>query len=95
MTYHANYQCNEHQDPFDCQDHLIFYIPKFDEYMLIIHDGGSSGITIAYCPWCGFKLPTSKRILWFDTLEQLGLDPDEQDIPDEFNSNKWYLNNKN
>ncbi|WP_425490327.1 DUF6980 family protein [Heyndrickxia vini] len=33
----------------------------------------------------------SKRDLWFDTLEKLGYDaPYEQDIPEEFNSEKWY-----
>ncbi|YCA17088.1 hypothetical protein M1D72_05965 [Vibrio sp. AK197] len=46
---------------------------------------------INYCPWCGVKLPESKRDLWFDTLEKLGFDdPTEQDIPEEFNTGKWY-----
>lgn len=34
-------------------DDIIYYIPEFDEYGIVIHDGGSSSITIEYCPWCG------------------------------------------
>ena len=30
-------------------------------YGLIIHDGGTSAVTIQFCPWCGSKLPASKR----------------------------------
>lgn len=91
MTYRVNYVCKQHGDPFDCPDNLIFYSSKFDEYGIIVHDGGSSFIVISFCPWCGTKLPMSKRDLWFDTLEKLGYDePFEQDTPEEFNSDKWY-----
>lgn len=31
------------------------------EYPIPVHDGGSSGIIIAYCPRCGAKLPPSRR----------------------------------
>ncbi|KIL45088.1 DUF6980 family protein [Jeotgalibacillus soli] len=72
-------------------DNLIFYSSKFDEYGIIVHDGGTSFIEISYCPWCGTKLPMSKRDLWFDSLEKLSYDePFEQDIPEEFKSDKWY-----
>lgn len=91
MTDRVNYVCEQHEDPFDCADHLISYSSEFDEYGIIIHDGGSSTIEISFCPWCGSKLPISKRDLWFDTLERLGYDePFEQDIPEEFKSDKWY-----
>jgi hypothetical protein len=91
MTDKVNYVCKQHKDPFDCPDNLIFYSARFDEYGIIIHDGGSSFIEISFCPWCGTKLPMSKRDLWFDTLEELGYDdPFEQDIPEEFKSDKWY-----
>lgn len=91
MTDRVNYVCKQHEYPFECPDNLIFYSPKFDEYGIIVHDGGSSFIEISFCPWCGTKLPMSKRDLWFDTLEKLGYDePFEQDIPEEFNSDKWY-----
>lgn len=76
-----------YQDP----DVLIVYIPKFDEYGIIIHDGGESSIEIGYCPWCGNKLPDSKRDLWFDELEKLGIDDFSKDnIPNDFKTNKWW-----
>ncbi len=93
MTQRVNYKCKEHSNPFDCPDNLIYYNNKFDEYGLIIHDGGTSSLHIDYCPWCGTKLPESKRDLWFDTLEQLGFDePFEQEIPKEFKTDEWYKN---
>jgi hypothetical protein len=95
MTYHANYHCSLHQHPFDCPDKLVSYTPKYDEYGLIVHDGGSSSIMIRYCPWCGIKLPPSRRDQWFDTLEALGFeDPWSQDIPQEFLTDAWYKTRK-
>jgi hypothetical protein len=61
MTDTVNYRCSEHPDAFDCADNLVAYSPEFDEYGLIIHDGGSSSIRINFCPWCGTKLAESKR----------------------------------
>lgn len=91
MSDNVNYTCEEHNDPFECPDNLVFYNSKFDEYGLIIHDGGSSFIEIYFCPWCGTKLPESKAELWFDTLEELGFDdPIQQDIPEEFKSDEWH-----
>ncbi|MEV0811342.1 hypothetical protein [Micromonospora sp. NPDC050200] len=52
-------ECDQHPDPFDCPDNLIYYDsdPSDERYGLIIHDGGSSYIAIRYCPWCGASLP--------------------------------------
>jgi hypothetical protein len=81
-----------HDDPFECPDILIYYCDKFDEYGLIIHDGGTGFYLIHHCPWCGKELPLSKRDLWFDILERMGFDdPHEQEIPEDFNTSKWYL----
>lgn len=72
-------------------DILIAYIPKFNEYGIIIHDGGESSIQINYCPWCGAKLPNSKRDLWFDELEKLGIyDFNDEDIPKKYKSDVWW-----
>ncbi|WP_420910669.1 DUF6980 family protein [Qipengyuania spongiae] len=49
--------CDQHEDRFACPDCLIHHSEKRDSYGLIIHDGGSSVITISYCPWCAVKLP--------------------------------------
>jgi hypothetical protein len=91
MHKNLTLNCKVHSHVFECPDVLINYIPKFDEYGIIIHDGGNSVISISYCPWCSTKLPDSMRDLWFDKLEKLGFaDPDEQGIPKEFNSDTWY-----
>jgi hypothetical protein len=85
--------CDIHQDVFSCPDVLINYLPKFNEYGLIVHDGGTSVIAINYCPWCGAALPESKRDEWFDSLEKLGFDnPANQEIPKEYDSDAWYKN---
>ncbi|KAB8146083.1 hypothetical protein F8S13_01825 [Chloroflexia bacterium SDU3-3] len=53
--------CEQHPDPFDCPDMLVYYSPQSNTYGLIIHDGGRSSIHIDYCPWCGAALGKQKR----------------------------------
>jgi hypothetical protein len=83
--------CEQHQNRHDCPDILIIYFPRFDEYSIPIRDGGSSSTTIHFCPWCGVKLPDSKRHRWFQELEALGYnDPFQEDIPSEYRTDAWY-----
>lgn len=78
-------------DPFKNPDALISYSEVFDEYGLIIHDGGESSVLIEFCPWCGKKLPSSKRELWFDELETLGFSsPFTEELPKEYDSSEWW-----
>jgi hypothetical protein len=75
----------------DDVDTIIKYVAVFDEYGIPIHDGGSSFIRINYCPWCGTRLPISKRDEWFGKLEELGYkSPLTDKIPERFNSSSWY-----
>jgi len=68
----------------------MYYSDVFDEYGLRVFDGGVSYIVIAYCPWCGKKLPDSHRNRWFDALETLGFDePFSQEIPAPYHSSTW------
>lgn len=91
MARQLSHTCEQHDDPFDCPDNLIVYFPRFDEYGIIIHDGGSSVLTIAHCPWCGRRLPDSKRDRWFDELAAKGYtDPAQQEIPPEYETDAWY-----
>lgn len=91
MSGALKFDCKIHKDKYECPDILISYSVVFDEYGLIIHDGGRSTITINFCPWCGQKLPNSKRDKWFDELEKLGFnDPFEENIPVEFTDDTWY-----
>ena len=91
MDISAKYTCDHGHEKWECADSLISYDEVFDEYGLIIHDGGASMILINYCPWCGKKLPDSKRDKWFNELEKIGfLEPTEEDIPAEYRSCDWY-----
>jgi len=54
MSGQLAWSCPDHSDPFDCPDALI--TKSKHSYGIIIHDGGSSFIEIAHCPWCGTKL---------------------------------------
>ena len=77
---------------------VVYFSARFREYGLPVKNSekiASSYITIDYCPWCGTKLPESKRDEWFDELEKLGYEsPFEQDIPSDYQSEKWYERTK-
>lgn len=91
MRSHLQFGCELHASPFDCPDALVTYEPMYNEYSLIVHDGGSSTIGISFCPWCGAKLPKSLRERWFTELESQGFDdPGVQDIPDRYKSDAWW-----
>ena len=91
MIEALTHRCEQHaEDPFECPDLLIAYSPTFDEYGLIIHDGGASTLLIEHCPWCGTKLPASQRDRWFDELVALGFkNPHGDDIPDSYKCAEW------
>jgi len=91
MQAQAEFACTAHAEPEDCPDALISYSDKFREYGLFIHDGGSSSRAVAFCPWCGTRLPESLRARWFDELAALGFDdPLSQEIPEAFRTSAWY-----
>nr|WP_233415776.1 hypothetical protein [Streptomyces sp. N35] len=89
MTRHLAHECQAHPDPYDCPDALAGFSAKFAEYGLIIHDGSRASSTIAYCPWCGARLPASQRDRWFDELERAGIDPWRDKVPPEFEDGRW------
>lgn len=90
MRRQLDWSCHVHTDPFDCADALMWFMPKYDEYGLIIHDGGSSVVVLYYCPWCGSKLPDSQRERWHAELEARGIDSgDDDQIPPEFTDQRW------
>jgi len=90
MTSALDFDCPQHAEAAEFPDAPVTYVPKFDEYGLLIHDGGSSFVTIQYCPWCGAKLPESKRARWFDELENQGIDPWGSEVPEKYKSDDWH-----
>lgn len=55
MRDQIEYSCLDHPDLSACPDSLVTYWGS-GGYVLRVHDGGSSGIAINYCPWCGSRL---------------------------------------
>ena len=49
-------RCDVHPDRFQCPDALIAFDEKRHSFGLIVHDGGTSTVTIRFCPWCGADL---------------------------------------
>lgn len=54
-----NRVCLVHSNREDCPDSFIAEMNG--GYGLMIHDGGSSAVEIAFCPWCGAALATMDR----------------------------------
>ncbi|MEZ5680649.1 MAG: hypothetical protein R3E14_05060 [Erythrobacter sp.] len=67
----------------------VNYDGRFDEYWV---PAGSARQALFFCPWCGEKLPESKRDEWFDAIEALGLDPWNDQAPVEYQSDAWWQN---
>lgn len=56
-------RCRLHSDdPHGCVDQILWQASD-DSIGLLIHDGGSSFVQIAYCPWCATFLPGGE---WVD-----------------------------
>lgn len=84
--------CCDRMERSVTETQTVIYNDVFDEYGIPCReDSGESMILMDYCPWCGAKLPESKRADWFDELEKLGFDAPITDdgIPDEYKSAKW------
>ena len=39
MALQLNWKCEQHSDPFDCADVLVYYSEERDQYGIVIHDG--------------------------------------------------------
>jgi hypothetical protein len=92
MAYYASPdQCDLHDDPWECTDYALVWIDMFDEYGIPIRDGGTSYYSLTFCPWCGIKLPESKRELWYQRMSEMGIDPDDEEkIPEAYQSSQWF-----
>jgi hypothetical protein len=73
----------------------VVYFDKFREYSIRIEDGGNSVLDIKFCPFCGVRLPDSLRDLWFDRLDQLGLEPEAPELPLDMRSGAWWRRTRN
>jgi hypothetical protein len=69
-------------------DKRIYWSSAFDEYGLICQPS-SEILVISHCPFCGARLPESKRDMWESALEGRGWRRWGDLIPEEFLSNAW------
>ena len=88
MTNALTFECEQHADPFECGDCALIYNPVFDEYGLVVHDGGASYVLIKNCPWCAAALPESQRDRWFDEVDALTGDTDAS-VPAQYLTDAW------
>lgn len=68
----------------------LSYLRKYREYVLLMKRGGSMVQLISHCPWCGSKLPSSLRSLWFARVSALGLDPYSRKLPKAYKDDSWW-----
>lgn len=64
----------------------VHYDARFDVYWVL---AGGAKQQLFYCPWCGDQLPPSQRDRWFDELDALGIDPDQEVVPERYRSGVW------
>ena len=47
---------------------------------------------IDFCPFCGTKLPSSLKTEWQSRIAEAGYDPNDEDLPEDFLSDRWWKN---
>ncbi len=79
------------ETPHQGRNRVVDWIASWDEYRIPVAYDGYSSTLMRFCPWCSKRLPDSKSELWYQTLYKLGYtDPGNDDIPAEFNSDRWW-----
>lgn len=59
MSDRLHHDCSMHPDPFDCPDAVVVRSGP-GKYGIPVHDGGSSYISIQFCPWCGKRIGSGR-----------------------------------
>jgi hypothetical protein len=70
-------------------DQRIYWSPVFDEYGLICQPSAEI-LTIQHCPFCGLRLPDSRREAWFHRVAATGLNTWGDPIPEELLKHDWH-----
>lgn len=89
MTERTRHCCEQLDDAV--AEDSILYVAKFREWGIPIPDGGTSFLELSFCPFCGAHLPPSLRDEWFDRAESLGIGPPYDSMPNEYQSDLWWL----
>jgi hypothetical protein len=83
--------CGEMKKHLESGEIAIRYFPKFREYGILYLDGGTSFQEISFCPWCGKRTLGSLRDQWLAEIRSLGLEPDQEGIPEKYKTDQWWL----
>ena len=87
----SDHCCKEMEFHLEAGEVSIYYSPKHRKYGIDYREGYGGGIQIiSFCPWCGNHLPASLSDRWYDELERLGIDPDDDEVPSDFLSDIWW-----
>jgi len=85
--------CDEHGDPWACNRATLVYNEPLDEYGILLRDRREEYVLIDNCPWCGARLPASRRDDWFDAVEAAGIEEplsaDAATLPPQFLTAEW------
>jgi hypothetical protein len=68
----------------------VVYDPVFDEYQLMTDAWPLGSVVLIFCPWCGRGLPESKRDRWYDSLDGVGIGPDDPKLDQRYRSCAWW-----
>src|SRR4051794_6425538 len=72
MSEQVNMRGGSQESPLlGTTDKRVYWSPVFDEYGLICQPSAEV-LTISHCPFCGRRLPPSRRDAWFQRLEATG-----------------------
>lgn len=82
--------CTELASAVASDDLPLVYVRKFREFGILYSDGGTSYQLVVFCPFCGEQLPDSLRDEWFDSLERLGVEPEDPAVPDAYAGDDWW-----
>ena len=63
------YCCEMMRSTFEFGETGLVSSTNYQEFGIRVEDGGDSFIQLNFCPWCGNKLPPSRREEYFKQLE--------------------------
>ena len=89
----TNFCCDELFNFTSSGELGLIYLDKFREFGIQYRDGGTSYQHIKFCPFCGTRLPSSLRDKWFDEIEKAGIDPWGEEVPELYETSKWWSEN--
>jgi hypothetical protein len=89
MTDQVNMHWSKAKSPLlGSTDQRIYWSPVYDEYGLICQPSAEI-LKIHYCPFCGGRLPDSRRDAWFKRLAITGWKTWGDPVPDDLLKHDW------